>query len=180
MDSRAIPFVCAGRYIQVLRCFLLLKISLLRCCTLHGSGIQRYLSLPPLGVVARFVLKARCRRWRLRIVSPHLPCAPSFRACLLRKFQPAMHVTFLSPTNTRRHPQVTGMLDESKGTLRLARDGLGDERVPSLTLERLKEMYRTGRGSVCSWRATASLANRGAYLNSCRWCCRFVICLAGV
>lgn len=55
------------------------------------------------------------------------------------------------------------MLDESKGTLRLARDGLGDERVPCLSLERLKEAYRTGRGSVCSWRATASPANRGNY-----------------
>eukprot|EP00752_Nemacystus_decipiens_P012877 g11399.t1 len=55
--------------------------------------------------------------------------------------------------------EVTKMLDESKGTLRLAHDGLGDERVPSLTLEGLKEVYRTGRGSVCSWRATASSAN---------------------
>ena len=59
------------------------------------------------------------------------------------------------------HPQVTGMLDESKGTLRLARDGLGDERVPCLPLERLKEAYRTGRGSVCSWRATPSPVNGG-------------------
>eukprot|EP00903_Cladosiphon_okamuranus_P017634 g16243.t1 len=55
--------------------------------------------------------------------------------------------------------EVTRMLDESKGTLRLVRDGLGDERVPCLSLERLKEAYQTGRGSVCSWRVTASPAN---------------------
>lgn len=66
----------------------------------------------------------------------------------LWKFTPASTLQFIALL------QVTGMLDESKGTLRFARDGLGDERVPSLTLERLKEVYRTGRGSVCSWRAT--------------------------
>lgn len=53
------------------------------------------------------------------------------------------------------------MFDESQGTLRLVRDGLGDERVPSLTLERLKEVYRAGSGSVCSWRAAGDLVNRG-------------------
>lgn len=112
-----------------------------------------------------FALKARRQCcWRLRIVYPHLLCT----------LIPARHVF---PTCDARcnsvsdqyscYPQVTGMLDESKGTLRLARDGLGDARVPSLPLETLKEMYRTGRGSVCSWRATASLANRGTCPTSC-------------
>jgi len=53
------------------------------------------------------------------------------------------------------------MFDESGGTLRLVRDGLGDERVPLLSLERLKEMYRTGRGSVRSWRTTAGVVSGG-------------------
>lgn len=53
------------------------------------------------------------------------------------------------------------MFDESQGTLQLAHDDLGDERVPSLSLERLKDAYRAGRGSVCSWRTTAGLVNRG-------------------
>lgn len=57
--------------------------------------------------------------------------------------------------------QVTRMFDESEGTLRLVRDDLGDERVPLLSLEKLKEIYQTGRGSVRSWRTTAGLANGG-------------------
>lgn len=43
------------------------------------------------------------------------------------------------------------MFDESRGTLRLSRDGLGDERVPTLSLEGLKDAYRTGRASLTSW-----------------------------
>lgn len=58
------------------------------------------------------------------------------------------------------------MFDESQGTLRLVHDGLGDERVPSLSLEKLKEIYRGGRGSVCSWRTTAGLVNRGTNLTA--------------
>lgn len=69
------------------------------------------------------------------------------------------------------------MLDESKGTLRLARDGLGDERVPSLTLERLKEVYRASRGSVCSWRATPSTANGGNYNKQLQIILPFASCL---
>lgn len=52
------------------------------------------------------------------------------------------------------------MLDKSKGTLRLFRDALGDERVPSLSLCRLKQAYREGRGSVRSW-TTAGLFRPG-------------------
>eukprot|EP00904_Undaria_pinnatifida_P005418 jgi/Undpi1/2005/HiC_scaffold_12.g05392.m1 len=55
---------------------------------------------------------------------------------------------------------VEGMLDKSKGTLRLFRDALGDERVPSLSLCRLKQAYREGRGSVRSW-TTAGLFRPG-------------------
>ncbi|CAN0312542.1 unnamed protein product, partial [Ectocarpus sp. 12 AP-2014] len=52
------------------------------------------------------------------------------------------------------------MFDESHGTLRLSRDSLGDERVPSLSLERLKNSYRTRRGGVRSW-TTAGMSNKG-------------------
>lgn len=116
----------------------------------------------------RFALKARRQCcWRLRIVYPHLLCT----------LIPARHVFSTCDARCNSvsdqyscYPQVTGMLDESKGTLRLARDGLGDARVPSLPLETLKDMYRTGRGSVCSWRATASSANRGTCPTSCLSC----------
>lgn len=43
------------------------------------------------------------------------------------------------------------MFDESQGTLRLNRDDLGDERVPSLTLTQLREAYQAGTGSLRSW-----------------------------
>lgn len=50
--------------------------------------------------------------------------------------------------------QVEGMFDESRGTLRLSRDVLGDERVPSLPLQRLRDAYREGTGSLRSWTTT--------------------------
>lgn len=43
------------------------------------------------------------------------------------------------------------MVDDSTGMLRLARLGLGDYRVPFLTLQRLRDAYRSGAGSLCAW-----------------------------
>lgn len=53
--------------------------------------------------------------------------------------------------NLKMARQVEGMFDESQGTLRLSRDVLGDERVPSLSLQRLRGAYRDGTGSLRSW-----------------------------
>lgn len=54
------------------------------------------------------------------------------------------------------------MLDKSRGTLSLSRDGLGDERVPALSLEGLKDAYRMGRASLTSW-TTAGVFNGGDF-----------------
>lgn len=66
-------------------------------------------------------------------------------------------------------PKVHGMLDESRGTLRLSRDALGDERVPSLSLERLRNAYRTGSGSLRSWTTWDSAATGTTIVGSNRW-----------
>lgn len=47
--------------------------------------------------------------------------------------------------------EVDAMFDDSKGTLRLAHDALGDERVHFLSLPQLREAYRTGTGTLRSW-----------------------------
>ena len=147
-----------------------LKIIVVRYCTLHMALISaRIASFSPVGIKVRFTLKARhrcCRR--SRTTTAHLRCT-LISACLCGNSNLRIHPAVPLPSNTQysSHPQVTEMLDESKGTLRLARDGLGDERVPSLSLERLKEAYRTGRGSVSSWRATASSTDGGTYVTSC-------------
>ena len=84
-----------------------------------------------------------------------VPNGPILRPGSIPRFQP------LPPASLTINWQVEGMLDKSKGTLRLFRDALGDERVPSLSLRRLKDAYRAGRGSVRSW-TTAGLFRRGA------------------
>lgn len=56
--------------------------------------------------------------------------------------------------------QAKLMFDDSRGTLRLARDALGDERVPSLSLPQLKAAYRTGSGRLRSW-TTAGVLGAG-------------------
>lgn len=54
------------------------------------------------------------------------------------------------------------MFDESRGMLGLSRQGLGDERVPALSLEELKDAYRGGRASLTSW-TTAGVFNGGDF-----------------
>lgn len=52
------------------------------------------------------------------------------------------------------------MFNESNGTLGLSRKTLGDERVPSLSLDRVKNAYRTGNGVLRSW-TTAGMVQAG-------------------
>lgn len=60
------------------------------------------------------------------------------------------------------------MFDESTGILRLVRSGLGDYRVPFLTLQRLRDAYRSGAGSLRAW-TTSNSTESGDCQIDVRW-----------